>query len=107
MFILSTTKRPNQQGALPFGIRSAEVWLHSYFSLGASPSLRVLPVHRLVFRMDEANRSAQIVRFGIFEANLQSGELDKNGTSGSFGGADSDCRPSRVIRMKIVSQCRE
>jgi Tol biopolymer transport system component/DNA-binding winged helix-turn-helix (wHTH) protein len=29
--------------------------------------------------MDEANRSAQIVRFGIFEADLQSGELHKNG----------------------------
>ncbi|PYX32203.1 MAG: hypothetical protein DMG77_04000 [Acidobacteria bacterium] len=29
--------------------------------------------------MDEANRSAQIVRFGIFEADLQTGELHKNG----------------------------
>src|SRR5712691_1391736 len=29
--------------------------------------------------MDGANRSAQIVRFGIFEADLQSGELHKNG----------------------------
>ena len=36
-------------------------------------------VHRLVFHMDEANASAQIVRFGVFEADLRSGELRKNG----------------------------
>ena len=29
--------------------------------------------------MDEVNRSAQIVRFGVFEADLQTGELRKNG----------------------------
>jgi Tol biopolymer transport system component/DNA-binding winged helix-turn-helix (wHTH) protein len=29
--------------------------------------------------MDEANRSAQIIRFGVFEADLQTGELHKNG----------------------------
>src|SRR6266576_2680874 len=29
--------------------------------------------------MDEANHSAQIVRFGIFEADLLTGELHKNG----------------------------
>ena len=29
--------------------------------------------------MDEAARSAQIVRFGVFEADLQTGELHKNG----------------------------
>jgi len=29
--------------------------------------------------MDEANRSARVVRFGVFEANLQTGELRKNG----------------------------
>ncbi len=34
---------------------------------------------RLVFHMDEANHSAQIVRFGIFEADLLTGELHKNG----------------------------
>jgi DNA-binding winged helix-turn-helix (wHTH) protein len=32
-----------------------------------------------VFRMEKVDRSAQIVRFGIFEADLQSGELHKNG----------------------------
>ena len=29
--------------------------------------------------MDEVDRSAQIVRFGVFEADLQTGELRKNG----------------------------
>ncbi len=29
--------------------------------------------------MDEGDRSAQIVRFGVFEANLETGELRKNG----------------------------
>ena len=29
--------------------------------------------------MDNSERSAQIVRFGIFEADLQTGELRKNG----------------------------
>jgi len=38
-----------------------------------------VPVHRLVFPMDEVARSAQIVCFGVFEADLQSGELHKNG----------------------------
>ena len=32
-----------------------------------------------VLHMDKANASAQIVRFGVFEADLQSGELHKNG----------------------------
>jgi len=36
-------------------------------------------VHRQVFLMSEANRSAQIVRFGVFEADLQTRELHKNG----------------------------
>src|SRR6266436_6122963 len=35
--------------------------------------------HKPVFHMDESKRSAQIVRFGIFEADLQTGELHKNG----------------------------
>src|SRR6202171_2014024 len=43
------------------------------------PSSARVPVHRLVFPMDEVARSAQIVRFGVFEADLQSGELHKNG----------------------------
>ncbi|PYV71308.1 MAG: hypothetical protein DMG96_29005 [Acidobacteria bacterium] len=38
-----------------------------------------VPAHRVVFHMNEANRSAQIVRFGIFDADLQTGELHKNG----------------------------
>ena len=38
-----------------------------------------VPVHRLVFPMDEVARSARIVCFGVFEADLQSGELHKNG----------------------------
>jgi DNA-binding response OmpR family regulator len=29
--------------------------------------------------MERVNRSAQIVRFGVFEADLQTGELHKNG----------------------------
>src|SRR5438034_3277054 len=36
-------------------------------------------VHRLVLPMVEVARSAQIVRFGVFEADLQTGELHKNG----------------------------
>ena len=32
-----------------------------------------------MFHVDEANRSAQIVRFGIFEVDLRSGELRRNG----------------------------
>jgi len=36
-------------------------------------------VTRLVFPMDEVARSTRIVRFGVFEADLQSGELRKNG----------------------------
>ena len=32
-----------------------------------------------VFLMSEANRSTRIVRFGVFEADLQTGELHKNG----------------------------
>jgi DNA-binding winged helix-turn-helix (wHTH) protein len=34
---------------------------------------------RLVFHVDDSGRSAQIVRFGIFEVDLQTGELHKNG----------------------------
>ncbi len=36
-------------------------------------------VNRLVFHMDEANGSARVVRFGDFEADLQTGELHKSG----------------------------
>src|SRR5258708_6348713 len=35
--------------------------------------------HKLVFHMDDANHHARAVRFGIFEADLQTGELHKNG----------------------------
>ena len=35
--------------------------------------------HRLVFLMAEANRSAQIIRFGIFEADLQTGNCARMG----------------------------
>src|SRR5712664_2982137 len=38
-----------------------------------------VPVHRRVLHMAEVNSSAKIVRFGVFEANLQTGELRKNG----------------------------
>jgi hypothetical protein len=30
--------------------------------------------------MEKVDRSARIVRFGVFEADLQTGELHKNGT---------------------------
>ena len=36
--------------------------------------------------MDEVARSAQIVRFGVFEADLQTGELHKNGAKVSLQG---------------------
>jgi Tol biopolymer transport system component/DNA-binding winged helix-turn-helix (wHTH) protein len=36
-------------------------------------------VQTLVFPMNEADRPAQVIRFGVFEANLQTGELRKNG----------------------------
>jgi DNA-binding response OmpR family regulator len=35
--------------------------------------------HKPVFHMGDSERSAQIVRFGVFEADLQTGELRKNG----------------------------
>src|SRR5216684_1771374 len=57
------------------------VWmkhLHRSELENLTSSARV-PVHRLVFPMDEVARSAQIVCFGVFEADLQSGELHKNG----------------------------
>src|SRR5712692_11610913 len=36
--------------------------------------------------MDKANGSTQIVRFGVFEADLQTGELQKNGVKVSLQG---------------------
>src|ERR1700687_4780511 len=36
--------------------------------------------------MDESTRSPQIVRFGVFEADLQTGELHKNGVRGPWQG---------------------
>ena len=35
--------------------------------------------HKPVFHMGDSERSAQIVRFGVFEADLQTGQLRKNG----------------------------
>lgn len=43
-------------------------------------------VHQLVFHMVAVNRFAQIVRFGVFEADLQTGELHKNGVRVSLQG---------------------
>src|SRR6266852_4338665 len=42
--------------------------------------------HKPVFHMDDSERSAQIVRFGIFEADLQTGELHKNGIKAPLQG---------------------
>jgi len=42
--------------------------------------------HKPVFHMDDANRHARAVRFGIFEADLQTGELQKNGERVSLQG---------------------
>lgn len=57
------------------------VWLehlHSFAFLLVVNSARV-SVHGRVLLMAEVNSSAKIVRFGVFEADLQTGELRKNG----------------------------
>ena len=51
----------------------------------ASNSARVL-ANGLGCYMDNGDRSAQIVRFGLFEADLQTGELRKNGAKSALAG---------------------
>src|ERR1700738_1134915 len=53
-------------------------------------------IHRPVFRMDERSRSTQTIRFGIFEADLLSGELYKDGVKVSLQG-----QPFQVCAMLL------
>lgn len=53
-------------------------------------------IHRLVFHMDEVSRSAQTIRFGIFEADLLSGELYKDGVKVPLQG-----QPFQVCAMLL------